>query len=264
MALVRLPALSAQAGDLPIAAYAALCREKPSGDWALDRSDVCLIRQGGLVASAVVRRGLWALTLLTTAGLLAQQGTPAGARALGRCVPRSTDVQASDPLGELWLSAGGSDLFGCLWGAKTYTVWSAGEGGVQLAQFVTMRGTYAAFNGGGGSSSDSSSSLGVMDLKTGKERGLAVAVGPGSYDTGRVTSLVLKANGSIAWISQTSGVANPSTPQLIPTLTEVYADDSSGRRMIASSTAISPTSLALAGSAIYWLQGGVAESATLR
>ncbi len=179
-------------------------------------------------------------------------------------MPRSTNVQASGPLGELWLSADGSELFGCLWGGKTYTVWSSGEGGVQLAQFVTMRGTYAAFNGGGGSSSGSSSYLGVMNLKTGTERGLAVAVGPGSYDTGRVTSLVLKANGSIAWISQTSGVANPSTPQLIPTLTEVYVDDSSGRRMIANSSAISPMSLALAGSTIYWLQGGVAQSATLR
>jgi len=198
------------------------------------------------------------------AGLLAEQGTPAHARAAERCVPRSTNVQASDPLGQLWLSAHGSELLGCLWGGKTYTAWSSGGGGVQLAQLVTMRGTYAAFNGGGGSSSFSTSYLGVMNLKTGKERGFAVAVGPGSYDTGGVTALVLKANGSIAWISRTNGVANPSTPQLIPILTEVYVKDSSGRRMIANSSTISPTSLALAGSTIYWLQGGVAQSATLR
>ncbi len=127
-----------------------------------------------------------------------------------------------------------------------------------------MRGMYAAFNAGVSDPTLSTSYVCVVNLKTGKDRGFLAATGPGSNDLGGVRSLVLTANGSVAWISQTSGVPNPSTPQLIPTLTEVYVVDSFGRRMIASSSAISPTSLALAGSTIYWLQGGVAQAATLR
>ena len=44
---------------------------------------------------------------------------------------------------------------------------------------------------------------------------------------------------------------------------DLYALDSSGERLLASGTELAPSSLALAGSTLYWTQGGRPFSAGL-
>jgi hypothetical protein len=44
---------------------------------------------------------------------------------------------------------------------------------------------------------------------------------------------------------------------------QVHAADTTGSRLLASGANIDPTSLALAGRTIYWMQGGRSFSATL-
>jgi hypothetical protein len=67
----------------------------------------------------------------------------------------------------------------------------------------------------------------------------------------------VKSDGSVAWIVDVYGSENPVEYQ-------VRALDRSGGRVLASGAGIAPTSLALAGSTLYWTQGGKPFSASLR
>jgi hypothetical protein len=67
--------------------------------------------------------------------------------------------------------------------------------------------------------------------------------------------MVLKPDGAVAWIAPTD---------YMDSINQVYVDDAAGYRMLASGTSIKGGSLVLAGSTIYWLRGGVAQSATLQ
>lgn len=88
---------------------------------------------------------------------------------------------------------------------------------------------------------------------------------PGSTGVGPVKTLVLKPDGSVAWI------AYDYERSLYPTATseaevpyyDVYAADKSGTRLLASGFDVSPSSLALAGSTLYWTQGGKPFSTSL-
>jgi len=72
-----------------------------------------------------------------------------------------------------------------------------------------------------------------------------------------VTSLVLKANGSVAWI--VDRLAFMGLPHSI----DVVAVDSTGRRVLDSGLDVDPTSLALTGSTLTWRKGGIVRSAML-
>ena len=118
-------------------------------------------------------------------------------------------------------------------------------------------GRLGAFEGADGDPQGSTADIVVASLSSGRIlKDVADGNGPGGSGTGGTTSLVLKPDGAVAWI--VSFFANNMNVQ------QVYADDASGYRLIASSAAIAPNSLALAGSTIYWLQAGAAQSATLR
>jgi hypothetical protein len=68
---------------------------------------------------------------------------------------------------------------------------------------------------------------------------------------GPVRTLVLKSDGSVAWINEHPlGLLGDETDY------EVHALDKTGSRILASGTDIDPRSLALAGSTLYWMQGG--------
>lgn len=71
---------------------------------------------------------------------------------------------------------------------------------------------------------------------------------------GQATEIVLKNNNAVAWIVQTNGE---------PTIYEVHAVNKTGSRLLASGTDVDPSSLALAGSTLYWTQGGKPASAVL-
>jgi hypothetical protein len=64
-------------------------------------------------------------------------------------------------------------------------------------------------------------------------------------------AIVVKSDGSVAWIVESSSEY------------QVRAVDKSGSRVLSSGTNIDPHSLALAGSTLYWTQGGKPKSAML-
>jgi hypothetical protein len=95
----------------------------------------------------------------------------------------------------------------------------------------------------------------VRDLRTGRTvHREPTGAGKGESDgVGATTALVVKSNGSVAWIVNAEGEGGP----------EVHVVDTTGSRLVARGTDIDPTSLALAGSRLYWAQGGKPFSAPL-
>jgi hypothetical protein len=81
---------------------------------------------------------------------------------------------------------------------------------------------------------------------------------PPDVGIGPVESLVLESDGAVAWIAQ-DAVEELGSPYSY----QVHAVDGSGSRVVAVGTDIEPRSLALAGSTLYWTQGGKPMSAPL-
>jgi hypothetical protein len=79
-----------------------------------------------------------------------------------------------------------------------------------------------------------------------------------------VGSLVLKANGSVAWITARSATF-PGFEPMQPARTEVYAFDQRGWRMLDTGSGIPADSLRLdeTSSTISWVNGGVTKTDTL-
>jgi hypothetical protein len=65
---------------------------------------------------------------------------------------------------------------------------------------------------------------------------------------------VVKRDGSVAWIVETNQEEGRY---------QVHAVDKSGSRVLATGPDVDPTSLALAGSTLYWAQGDQPFSASL-
>jgi hypothetical protein len=124
----------------------------------------------------------------------------------------------------------------------------------------------------------------VRNLRTGRvlhrvPTGTPLKPEPRYAGVGNIVALVLKNDGSVAWIAEDyerSAAAARGMPEE-PSYFDVYACDKSGTRLLASGTNIDPSSLALstgakgisgypssiAGSTLYWMQGGKTMSATL-
>jgi hypothetical protein len=84
--------------------------------------------------------------------------------------------------------------------------------------------------------------------------GTKVTPEPATEGLGTVVALVVKSDGSTAWIVATDAENGGY---------QVHAVDKTGSRTLATSSAIAPGSLALAGSTLYWTQGEQPMSATL-
>ncbi len=81
-----------------------------------------------------------------------------------------------------------------------------------------------------------------------------------NFGVGPVTAIVLKSDGSVAWIADARGAGGrPSEGGY-----QVHASDASGSRLLAMGEDIEPDSLALAGNTIYWTQAGRPDSAWLQ
>jgi hypothetical protein len=104
--------------------------------------------------------------------------------------------------------------------------------------------------------------VGVMNLRTGRLRNDAEVTPIAGAVCPNVASLVLKSDGAVAWIATNflgSGCSAPPGPAI-----EVRRHDGRGLRVVASSTAIVPSSLRLHRSTITWVQAGTHRSASLR
>jgi hypothetical protein len=172
------------------------------------------------------------------------------------CGAPGKGVVAADSLGELWLSHAGA-LWGCLWGGRPRLLSPPSDSVLSGVGAEVMSGRYAAFVSGTADSAGDITLIFVVDLKSGRVRHFANAYGPSGYGGGVTTTVLLNANGAAAWIA---GAINPN---VLPPVNQVYVDDGAGYRMLASSSAIDPRSLALARNTVYWLQGGVADSAPI-
>jgi hypothetical protein len=122
----------------------------------------------------------------------------------------------------------------------------------------------------------------VRNLRTGRvlhkvPTGAPLKPEPRYVGVGPIVGLVLKSDGSVAWIAE--DYERSSTPHDIEAqlFFDVYVTDKTGTRLLASGTSIDPSSLALSvggfgvsgvrrtivGSTLYWNQGGKPVSATL-
>lgn len=138
--------------------------------------------------------------------------------------------------------------------------------GVQLA------GTLVAAEQGGRGELSIGYGISVLSLRTGRvirqlDTGVpsatqtaAAGAGPSSTQlsgVGPTTTVVLRPNGAVAWIVHDILAPDPPTYQ-------VWKADAGGApTMLATANDIDPASLALAGSTLYWSQGGNAHAATL-
>lgn len=99
----------------------------------------------------------------------------------------------------------------------------------------------------------------VRDLSNGHvlhrlPTGVPIKPEPLSVGIGLAVAIVVKHDGSVAWIVETGEEEGGY---------QVHAVDKSGSRVLVSSPEIDPASLALAGSTLYWTQGGQPFSAPL-
>jgi hypothetical protein len=75
---------------------------------------------------------------------------------------------------------------------------------------------------------------------------------------GGLQSLVLKANGSDAWIATEQSLGNHQR------LRQLFTDDKRGLKLLDSGLGIVPSSLTLGGSQLTWRDNGISRHATLR
>jgi len=138
--------------------------------------------------------------------------------------------------------------------------------GVQLA------GTLVAAEQGGRGELSIGYGISVLSLRTGRvlrqlDTGVpsatqtaAAGAGPSSTQlsgVGPTTSVVLRPDAAVAWIVHDILAPDPPTYQVWK------ADAGAAPTMLATGNDIGPGSLALAGSTLYWSEGGAAHAATL-
>ncbi len=224
---------------------------------------------------------LAALLTLALIACPAASATVSKAKPAG-CRPGHAHLLAADTQAEVY-EAGYSEegkfhpqrIVGCVYGkAHSYTVGypsfgsGSAAGGSTVQQLV---GTMVAV----ASSYESTvygierDSISVRNVRTGRVV-FSSATGPpedignspaSAYESegaGPVASLVLKADGAVAWIVSARTAQESTTGKY-----QVYTLDRTGKHMVAFGDTIEPASLALAASTIYWTQDGIAHSASL-
>ncbi|MCW3020186.1 MAG: hypothetical protein JWN10_2494 [Solirubrobacterales bacterium] len=209
--------------------------------------------------------GFLSLAVSSTSAANSHRTTP-------KCPPGHPRVIAADRQAEVYKAPFVRELpyihriFGCTFRTgRTYKLGEApephygGPGGASGVVNETLDGTvvaytesvYSAFGGG-------SDVVIVRDLRGGRvlhevptgtqaPTGVPPMPQPPQIGIGPVAALVVKADGAVAWIVAT-GRANGTY--------QVHAIDETGSRVLASGADIDPSSLALAGCTLYWMQAG--------
>ncbi len=195
-----------------------------------------------------------ALLVLLSAFFVSEAGAQRTKRP--KCPILGSHVIAADPQAEVYEANGRfePEMFACAFanghpytlGPKITSGTSSGGGGVEE---IVLNGSIVAYEeitiiyAG-----RSRWTVIVQNLKTG--RVLHRTPTTGSF----IQNIVLKNDGSAAWIVDTS---------FQPAEVAIVALDRSGTRQLASGADVSPSSLALAGSTLYWTQSGKPFSAAL-
>jgi hypothetical protein len=200
----------------------------------------------------------------TSAGAQSHHKAPDGCPPSGRHTVIAADAQA-----EVYGVRKNSETIeyrGCVYG---HTRWfdvggrseCIGGGGCGGTRNVTLAGPIVARESGFvGTVRGSEWIVVVEDLRHGKvlhkvPTGMSQTGNPKVVGAGLTSAIVVKSDGAVAWINEHLVAAG--------TEYEVHALDKSGEHLLASGTDIGRRSLALAGSTLYWTQGGKPHSATL-
>jgi hypothetical protein len=177
-----------------------------------------------------------------------------------KCPPANEGVVAADAQAVVYEA--GIGVAGCAYGAKrTYYFGLApyggpdGSGGVLP---IALAGPVVAYGAGKNFAfGHSFREIWVRNLRTGKLIHRIPNGSPaesGSIGLGVTEAIMVKGDGSVAWIVR-AGTALGGI--------QVRSADKTGSHLLAASPEIAPESLALAGSTLYWTQGGKPMSATL-
>jgi hypothetical protein len=168
----------------------------------------------------------------------------------------------------------GGDIYGCAFGHRhAYHLGrrpefsSTGGGGISSE---TLAGPIIAYKSSASGTESSAWSVEVLDLRNGRvvhdvPTGISTNRKSGFSGVGPAKAIVVKSNGSFAWIVET----HYEPPSVINRYRGHYeyaveAFDRTGARLLAASSSdIDPSSLALGGSTLYWTQAGKPFSTTL-
>jgi hypothetical protein len=154
-------------------------------------------------------------------------------------------------------------IYGCSYGHKrSYLLGPApygGESGAGGIENEVLAGSIVAYEEASNQTCCQHWWVVVRNLRNGHvlhriPTGTPIKPEPLSVGIGLAVTIVVKSDGSVAWIVETGQEEGRY---------QVHTVDKSGSHILASNPDIDPTSLALAGSTLYWTQGGQPESATL-
>ena len=165
----------------------------------------------------------------------------------------------------------GPDYVGCAFGRERHFVLgpetTCAATGCTGTNTIVLAGSLVAYEqlsegfNGAASTGGGRWQIVVRDLRTGRVihdvlTGTMAQPRPGYEGIGPTTDVVVKPDGALAWIAV--GVIGAEYG-----VYQVHELDASGSRTLAVSPSIGPTSLAIAGSTLYWSEGGHAASAPL-
>lgn len=180
-----------------------------------------------------------------------------------RCAPRHTRIIISNAQVQVYEGPdrnreGLPAIYGCARSrhqsyvlGEMATFSSSGGGGID---HETLAGAMVAYEQISGGPSGAAWLVYVRDLRNGRwvHRAFTGMARESRYrGVGPLTALVLKSDGSVAWIAKVAGLSGYVPPEY-----EVHALDKGGSRLLASGTEIDPHSLALKGSALSWTETG--------
>ncbi len=204
---------------------------------------------------------------------LAAQSTSAAegqGKADSRCQPGNSHLLVADAQAQVYVTKGEDAHYaGCVYGSrKSYKVGipAGGDANASWHYYAyTLAGPVLAYaeSATEGYGQKQKDVVVVRDLLNGKVlHYLPTGTAPANADRvgiGNATAVVVEPDGAVAWIVE--AIENAVPKDLITY--QVHAVDQAGTQVLASGPDIEPSSLALAGSTLYWTQGGMPFSAPL-
>jgi hypothetical protein len=186
-----------------------------------------------------------------------------------KCPPGHSQLIAADAQAQVYHATFG-EIFGCASATKKLyllgAVSSCGSSGCVEVEHETLVGSIVAYGRLSVAPYEHEWRVIVRDLRTGRvlhsvPTGTPVGASPSEgslVGIGPAVAIVVKSDGAVAWIAE-----NEIGPPRGPLEYQVHIIDKMGERTVAASSNIDASSLALAGSTLYWTQGGQPMSSTL-
>jgi hypothetical protein len=194
-----------------------------------------------------------------SSGATASTAQP-GAGARAACGPAGAQTLAVDRVARVYQSGG--NVYGCFTTTGHTYVLGASARSIREGRAgpIALAGRYVAYGYARFGVDTVSATVVVRDLGNGRQvrSGPATTkpVGPEFFQS--VASIVVKADGAVAWIGQSGSIIRHGSSEI-----EVDKADAHGISLLDSGSGIDPRSLRLHGSAVSWRRSGRSRSASL-